>query len=340
MVLIGFFLKDAVHLKQTIQDLATAEAVAYFNKDKAARMWAASHGGVYVPVTEATPPNPYLVHIPDRDVLTPTGKHLTLMNPAYMAREMMTHYAEIFGVRSHLTSLSYFRTETAPDEWEKQALLSFEDGHPEVREITDLDGESFLRLMRPVRTQENCLKCHRHQGYSVGDIRGGVSVSVPMKPYLAVWRKSITSDIASFGLLWVLGLGGLFFFSGRFSKPLQELEKTEVSLRVSQENYRILVENSLTGIYVIQDNTIVFANSEFARIHGYELNEVIGMDNLSLVHPDDRPAVMERVQSRYEAAKLELFSQVKDAFYEYAYLANAIRIARDNVELMRHFERS
>jgi outer membrane protein TolC len=53
---------------------------------------------------------------------------------------------------------------------------------------------------------------------------------------------------------------------------------------------------------------------------------------------DAAAAAAKAVQSRYEAAKLELFSQVKDAFYEYAYLANAIRIARDNVELMRHFE--
>jgi outer membrane protein TolC len=43
-------------------------------------------------------------------------------------------------------------------------------------------------------------------------------------------------------------------------------------------------------------------------------------------------------QRRYEAARLELFAQVKDVFYEYAYLANATRIARDSVELMRHFE--
>ena len=53
---------------------------------------------------------------------------------------------------------------------------------------------------------------------------------------------------------------------------------------------------------------------------------------------DAAAAAAKAVQRRYEARKLELFSQVKNAFYEYAYLANAIRIARDNVELMRHFE--
>lgn len=53
---------------------------------------------------------------------------------------------------------------------------------------------------------------------------------------------------------------------------------------------------------------------------------------------DAAAAGAKAAQRRYEAAKLELFAQVKDVFYEYAYLANATRIARDNVELMRHFE--
>lgn len=53
---------------------------------------------------------------------------------------------------------------------------------------------------------------------------------------------------------------------------------------------------------------------------------------------DAATAAVKAAQRRYEARKLELVSQVKEAFYEYAYLANAIRIAGDNVELMRHFE--
>ncbi len=36
-----------------------------------------------------------------------------------------------------------------------------------------------MRLMKPMVTKESCLKCHTHQGYKVGDIRGSVSVSVP-----------------------------------------------------------------------------------------------------------------------------------------------------------------
>ena len=92
-VVFGLFLLDNRHLTQTVKDLAIAEATAYLNKDQASRLWAASHGGVYVPISEKTQPNPFLSHLPERDIQTPSGKSLTLMNPAYMIRQVMEHYA-------------------------------------------------------------------------------------------------------------------------------------------------------------------------------------------------------------------------------------------------------
>ena len=41
---------------------------------------------------------------------------------------------------------------------------------------------------------------------------------------------------------------------------------------------------------------------------------------------------------RFEAAKLELFRQVTDAYAEYVYLGSSIEIAAANVELLEHFE--
>jgi outer membrane protein TolC len=42
-------------------------------------------------------------------------------------------------------------------------------------------------------------------------------------------------------------------------------------------------------------------------------------------------------QQKYQAARLSLFKEIKEGFYEFAYLAGAIDIARENLELMRHF---
>jgi len=43
-------------------------------------------------------------------------------------------------------------------------------------------------------------------------------------------------------------------------------------------------------------------------------------------------------RQRYEANKLKLFWQVKDAFYEFTYLATAIDTAKENLELLQNFE--
>jgi outer membrane protein, heavy metal efflux system len=44
------------------------------------------------------------------------------------------------------------------------------------------------------------------------------------------------------------------------------------------------------------------------------------------------------VQQKYQANRLALFKEVKEGFYEFTYLAGAIDIAEENLELMRHFE--
>ena len=75
------------HERRAVLDLARAEAKGVYSKDLVYRRWAAGHGGVYVPVTDETPPNPYLSHIEERDIVTTSGRHLTLINPAYMTRQ-------------------------------------------------------------------------------------------------------------------------------------------------------------------------------------------------------------------------------------------------------------
>ncbi len=53
---------------------------------------------------------------------------------------------------------------------------------------------------------------------------------------------------------------------------------------------------------------------------------------------DRAAAKAKAAHKRYEAKKLELFQEVKYAFYEYTYLAKAIEITKQNLELVTHFE--
>ena len=53
---------------------------------------------------------------------------------------------------------------------------------------------------------------------------------------------------------------------------------------------------------------------------------------------DVAAAKAQAAKQRYETTKLNLFRQVKEAFYEFTFLATAIDIAKQNLELLQHFE--
>jgi signal transduction histidine kinase len=235
------FLADCWHLGQTMKEIALIEARAYLNKDKALRLWAASHGGVYVPASSDTPPNPYLLHVPERDIRTPDGRLLTLMNPAYMIRQVMSEFEKAYQVRGHITSLRYFRKETAPDEWEKTALAAFENGTQEVRDFTTIRGKPVLRIMRPLETKASCLKCHAAQGYTVGDIRGGVSLALPMSPYLDYQRKEIAAHGLSFAVLWLLGGAGFWLAASKLSRFMRKHDALEEELKTAHSQMKHLM---------------------------------------------------------------------------------------------------
>lgn len=169
--------------QRSAANMALIEARSSFNKDLVYRRWATMHGGVYVPPTEKTPPNPYLSEIPRRDVETTDGMKLTLINPAYMTRQVHELGQEQYGIRGHITSLNPIRPENRADSWETKALVAFHAGFEEISSIEIMDGQPFLRFMRPMITEAGCLKCHATQGYKQGDLRGGISVSVPLAPY-------------------------------------------------------------------------------------------------------------------------------------------------------------
>jgi cobalt-zinc-cadmium efflux system outer membrane protein len=74
------------------------------------------------------------------------------------------------------------------------------------------------------------------------------------------------------------------------------------------------------------------------QIQGVSLMQTFPWFGKIAARTDAAAAAAKAAQERYEARKLQLFYDVKNAFYEYAYLASAIRIGRENLDLMRHFE--
>jgi len=91
----------------------------------------------------------------------------------------------------------------------------------------------------------------------------------------------------------------------RLRQRLVELEALESqrrlaqeALRESEENYRLVVENSPQGIVVAQDGMLRFANASAIRISGHPLDYLCARPFLDFIHPDDRAAVAEFYEKR------------------------------------------
>lgn len=175
-----------------------------FHLIQTTRLWNARHGGVYVPVTEETPANP-LLEVEERDITTPKGIPLTMVNPAYMTRQL-GELLKGSDVEVHLTSLNPLNKANMADSWERAALQDFEDKTARVRfGLVD----NHYRYMEPLIAEKPCLECHRKQGYKEGDIRGGLSLSFPRADIdsliTGMKEKVKAAHVGLFFSLWFLG---------------------------------------------------------------------------------------------------------------------------------------
>ncbi|MEE8398907.1 MAG: DUF3365 domain-containing protein, partial [Desulfobacterales bacterium] len=215
-------------------DSAHIQARSSFDKDVLYRSWNAGHGGVYAPVSGDMQPNPYL-DVPERDIVTTSGQQLTMINPAFMIRQVHELGQRDYGTRAHITSLNPIRPDNAPDPWERNALQAFERGDTESSSSEEINGMLYLRLMRPLITEKKCLKCHAAQGYEEGDIRGGISNSVPMAPHLAIAQSHKMIMWRGFGLIWLLGIAGIVFAAFKLNHHIRERDMAQEAWRQAKK---------------------------------------------------------------------------------------------------------
>ncbi len=74
-------------------------------------------------------------------------------------------------------------------------------------------------------------------------------------------------------------------------------KQTEQQFLESEAKYRLLVENSLQGVAIIQDEIYVYVNSTFAKTTGYSKEELLKFSKGQLweiIHPEDQIRLVER----------------------------------------------
>ncbi|MBN1436127.1 MAG: PAS domain S-box protein [Sedimentisphaerales bacterium] len=290
LLIAGLCILNLYNQKQVTLEMARNHLDAAFQKDLVYRRWIGNHGGAYVPITEHTPPNPYLAHIPERDITTPSGRQLTLINPSYMTRQVHELATAQYGLRGHITSLNPIRPANAPDEWETKALQSFENGSQQIYEIADIDGQEYMRMMRPMNAEQGCLACHASQGYQVGDIRGGISVSIPMAPLWTIAHEYTSELIVGYSFIWLFGLV-VIITSGRLVQGrINAAAKIGRALRESEDKYKLLYESSRDAIILrTPDGICVDANAAARKLYGCNSAEELASKTIADLSPEYQP---------------------------------------------------
>ncbi len=299
------------------RQIALESARNMFDTIVLTRSWNARHGGVYVPVSKTVQPNPYL-QTPLRDLETKDGRLLTMINPAFMTRQIGELAERTKTTVFHITSLNPIRPGNQADPWERRALQRFEQGVPEVAERITAENTDLFRYMAPLVTESACLQCHAKQGYEVGDIRGGISVSLKADPIFGHDDKRIAQVSIQHAVVFLLVslLQWIFFELMRRQwlalKNVEEHQQDIIEQRthsLSESNRQLTEEvearktaqvalNKLSRVVeqvpfsiIITDTggRVEYTNLAFSRITGYSADEMHGK-NPRLLSSGNTPA--------------------------------------------------
>lgn len=262
------------HEYDVTKELALTTARANFFKDQAFRFWASQKGGIYVSPSARTQPSPYLAHLPDRDLVAHKGRKLTLMNPNFMMREIMEDYADLYGIKGRIVGIVTLNPKNRADPWEEKAIRAFAAGtSKEMIEDSEIDGKPHLRMIRPMMMSEDCMKCHGHLGFKVGDVRGAVGVSVPLDEYNKQADAAAQNLSATHGGIWLLGLTGIAFTTRRTRQRMIEREKSLDELQLSDCAFK----DGLQAVMITDPSGVILrVNPMFSEITGFSAQEAVG----------------------------------------------------------------
>ncbi|MHB9024670.1 MAG: diguanylate cyclase [Armatimonadota bacterium] len=157
-------------------------------------------------------------------------------NPAEITRELSSITRESDNKFTyHIVSLRPIGAGNRADAHETTALKAFGNDVTEMHWSQRIDGDNYFRYMAPLYVKERCLACHRSQGYRVGDVLGGISVSFTINEIERAQRKNLYTIIILAVITIALLLGLIYHFFNRLHKKLSDAQQLLTALAAMDE---------------------------------------------------------------------------------------------------------
>lgn len=96
-----------------------------------------------------------------------------------------------------------------------------------------------------------------------------------------------------------------------FINDITRKQELENNLRESREKYRILIESSILGIYIVQTGSIKFTNEMFRKISGYSNNELGNIEFFDLVDVEDRSKILSHHERLEKGEKTNFRDEIR-----------------------------
>lgn len=274
-LLLGLFFWGVHYGEKSVIELASSTARASAVKDLLYREMFVAGGGVYLEVSDSVLPDPSQQHRPDRDMTTSAGKHLTFVTPN---RVIKLAYKSSGTFKAAIKFLQPLCEEDTPDEWDKKALTMLLEGKDkDYGEVVELNGEKIYRFMYPLPATAGCVSNRPGQNLKVGDMLGGISIQMPLKPYEDLRERHNKSLLVMYGILWGLGAFGIAGSYTVLRRRNDALLKAEAKTSAAYSELNQIFEASPVGMVKISsEGDILKANEAFGKIAGIDSHEAIG----------------------------------------------------------------
>ena len=194
---------------------------------------------------------------------------------------------DLISVLNNKFQMEYFNIET------HESILGYSK--------EELEGLNLLQFLHPddMKTTADYIRKGVMRGEGVGEFR----IRKKDGSYIWIQSKGRTTS-PNYEDLKVILIG----------RDITERKLAEQKLKESEEKFRIIAENSLVGISMFQQDTLIYCNQQFADIHGYTYEEIKKWrlkDFSKVLYEEDREYFFDKLNTQLLMKETELSFQYR-----------------------------